>query len=277
MKKFLALLLAMMLLLTFVSCGEAEDEDDALEEETENTSDASEVKIGKSTFHFDYVDSETVYITGYDGPDTLHPVEIPETLNNKAVVKIGDGAFMNQSAISSITFPSSVTEIGSFAFCNCAGLKTLTIPATIASIGEGAFYGCTALATLTFEANGAMTEIAKSTFMKCTALKAVNIPSTINKVNEAAFFGCSSVEEINFAEGVVNIEQQAFQNCTALALVNVSTTVMAIGSYNFTGSDALYEGGFVYDKTAENAAILSVVETSLNLTEKPVTSDGEPD
>lgn len=69
--------------------------------------------------------------------------EIPSTVKT-----IGDYAFYNSSALTSVTIPSSVTTIGRYAFYYCNGLTTLTIPSSVASIGEYAFYSCYGLRTL---------------------------------------------------------------------------------------------------------------------------------
>ncbi|MCL2105552.1 MAG: sigma-70 family RNA polymerase sigma factor [Oscillospiraceae bacterium] len=78
-------------------------------------------------------------ITGYTGSGGV--VSIPASIDGKAVLEIGMGAFQSKS-LTSVTVPSSVTAIGQFAFADNPQLGTITIPASVSSIGMWAFDGC---------------------------------------------------------------------------------------------------------------------------------------
>ncbi len=77
----------------------------------------------------------------------LASVILPETVQS-----IGESAFRN-TAISSITIPSSVISIDMLAFRECGNLTSITIPASVTSIGTNAFYDCTNLAEVTIESS----------------------------------------------------------------------------------------------------------------------------
>ena len=62
-----------------------------------------------------------------------------------SVSSIGDDAFRDCDALTSITIPNSVTSIGDDAFCLCDGLTSVTIGNGVTSIGDDAFYYCDAL------------------------------------------------------------------------------------------------------------------------------------
>lgn len=81
-------------------------------------------------------------ITGYTGPGG--GVSVPASIDGKAVLEIGMGAFQS-AGITSVTLPASVTAIGQFAFADCAALQSITIPASVTSIGMWAFDGCNAV------------------------------------------------------------------------------------------------------------------------------------
>ena len=66
---------------------------------------------------------------------------------------IDAGAFINFTALTSISIPTSVTSIGATAFRGCTALTSIIIPNSVMSIGASAFQGCTALATVTFNSN----------------------------------------------------------------------------------------------------------------------------
>ncbi len=62
-----------------------------------------------------------------------------------AVTKIGDGAFYNKAAMTTVTLPDTLAEIGAGAFEACRSLTEISIPAGVVSVGDGAFLDCTGL------------------------------------------------------------------------------------------------------------------------------------
>jgi len=134
------------------------------------------------------------------------------------IKKIGNSAFVN-SAISSITIPSSVTTIGDYAFLSCyqlggvnfeansqlttigdsafnsTAITTITIPSSVETIGESVFVGCDALSTVNFEENSQLTTIGDSAFHSI-AITTITIPSSVETIGERAFGGCDALTEI---------------------------------------------------------------------------------
>ena len=68
-----------------------------------------------------------------------------------SVTSIGNSAFRDCCALSSITIPNSVTSIGNSAFSGCDALTSVTIPDSVTGIGKSAFYRCDALTSVTIE------------------------------------------------------------------------------------------------------------------------------
>ncbi len=99
---------------------------------------------------FTYTESGgTITITDYTCPGGA--AVIPDTIDGKPVVRIGNQAFFQCAALTGVTIPGSVTSIGFAAFNGCTGLATVTIPDNVTSIEQGAFYGCTGLTSVTKE------------------------------------------------------------------------------------------------------------------------------
>ena len=71
------------------------------------------------------------------------------TVIPNSVTSIGNHAFYNCEALTSVEIPNSVTSIGNNAFCNCRSLTSVEIPNSVTSIGDQAFLGCKALTSVT--------------------------------------------------------------------------------------------------------------------------------
>ena len=74
---------------------------------------------------------------------------LPATVDGIAVTKIGENAFKDNTAITSVTINGSVTEIGDGAFDGCSSLTTAVLPNTVEIIGARGFADCTRLSTMT--------------------------------------------------------------------------------------------------------------------------------
>ena len=112
------------------------------------------------------------------------------------VVISGIGAMYNYNVFSSPFFKGSiksvviedgVTSIGDEAFYYCTGLTSITIPDSVTSIGEEAFYGCTGLTSITIP--DSVTSIGENTFA-CTGLTNVSIGNNVKYIGDQAFSWC---------------------------------------------------------------------------------------
>jgi hypothetical protein len=84
------------------------------------------------------------------GDSCVGTATIPST-----VTTIGQGAFLNATGLTSVTFQadSTVTMIDERAFENATGLTSIVIPSTVTSIRRRAFRDATGLTSVTFEGN----------------------------------------------------------------------------------------------------------------------------
>jgi hypothetical protein len=152
-------------------------------------------------------------------------------------VSIGNYAFQNCYALTSITLPDGVTSIGGSAFQYCYALTTITIPDTVTSIGSYAFNGCYALTTITIP--DTVTSISDSAFRACYALQSTTIPDTVTSISDYAFSGCYSLTSITIPDGVTSIGTNVFNGCYALTTITIPDTVTSIGNNVFNGCYAL--------------------------------------
>ncbi len=189
----------------------------------------------------------TATVTAYNGTDIS--VIVPETLGGAVVTAVGDGAFMENDTINSITFPATVITIGESAFLGCSVLNKVNLPADLTTVGYGAFMDCAALETLVLgdqatvlganmlsgcnslkELTIATDNVALSTLFSGTTYQNAVYPATLKtvtvtndtQVEANAFRGMNHLETVNWTRNVNNVGNEAFADCTALKTLNMS-------------------------------------------------------
>ena len=108
-------------------------------------------------------------------------IDIPASVeydgNTYSVTSIGNYAFFNCDALTSINIPNSVTSIGDDAFYSCDALTSINIPNSVTSIGDDAFSYCDALTSINI--GNSVTSIGDNAFSGCKALTSINIPNSL--------------------------------------------------------------------------------------------------
>lgn len=216
---------------------------------------------GENTTWYYEEGTKTLTISGtgsmpdWTSPWDVYKENIQVIIINAGVTSIGAGAFLECTALTSVTIPSSVTSIGIYAFYCCTALTSVNIPEGVTGIGmlafcstaltnvsipegvtfigERAFYNCTALTSVTIPSS--VTNIYNDAFLKCSGLTSVTINS--NAIMSKTYdTGCSlchifgnQVENYNIGEGVTSIGNYAFCDCTGLTSVTIPSSVTRIG------------------------------------------------
>ena len=150
---------------------------------------------------------------------------------NALVTAIGDSAFLNKGALTSIDIPSSVTSIGQAAFANCSGLTSIDIPTGITSINFATFSNCSSLTSIDIPSG--VTSIGNSAFVQCSGLTSIVIPDSVTSIGVVAFAQCSSLTSINIPSGVTSIGDNAFTDCSGLTSIDIPDSVTSIGIGTF--------------------------------------------
>ena len=117
---------------------------------------AKDVIVTGSFTQIDYVIGDATYEVSGDevsvikGNNYTGDVEISSTIviNDKTytVTSIAEGAFKNNTNITSVTIPESVNSIGANAFDGCSGLTSINVGKAVTSIGSKAFANLTSAA-----------------------------------------------------------------------------------------------------------------------------------
>ena len=222
------------------------------------------------------------------GCTKLTTIEFPSSLQTFDRYACYNSGFEN------IVLPDNVSSIGNSAFRNCTALSTIKIGKNSVSFGKNVFRNCTSLSSITFDGTechfngedafrdcGALTSIiitdvsawCKSSFYSnplsitkslllqtsdneisvikdlvipddittinsnafymCESLESVVIPSSVTSIGSYAFGYCNNLTSVAIPNGVTSIGTGAFTNCTGLTFVAISESVTSIGNYAF--------------------------------------------
>jgi len=169
---------------------------------------------GQNASDFDYTEKDgKITITFYKG--TVTNVRIPEKINGKPVVAIGENAFAQRlssqaSKVTSVIIPDSVTLIGNYAF-GYSELTSVTFGNGDIEILGAAFYR-TQLTNVTF-GNG-------------------------NTVIGYGAFEFTPLTNITFGNGITTIMNKAFSD-TKLTILNLPKNVTRIDGNPVSGRDSV--------------------------------------
>ena len=161
---------------------------------------------------------------------TLTTINLPD-----GIVKIGDYAFQDASAVGTIGMKDSCETLGVGAFMDCTSLSSIDLK-NIETIGSSAFEGCTSLATVTMNE---VETIPESAFKGCSSLSRLNSStagkadlSSITAVGQDAFKGCSSLTSVSL-DSLTTVPSGAFQSCSSLSEVSFGSSLTSVGNDAF--------------------------------------------
>lgn len=152
------------------------------------------------------------------------------------ITEIGDYAFTNCVALTSIDLPKFLEKLGVQAFANCVSLTSINLPESLKDLGEQAFYNCTALSNV--QINNNLSDIPTSVKIAPFSKKdsnndnsniTVTFSENVTRIPARLFFsstsygvsGKSMVSEIHFSDSITEIGDSAFYKCEKLISVNL--------------------------------------------------------
>ncbi len=228
MKKLLALILSVVLLLLVVPTVSADTSGD---------------------FTYTAWDGKAT-ITGYYGSETV--LEIPATLEGYPVTAIGDYAFYGCTSLADITLPDSVTEIGENAFYNTAYYNNES------NWEDDVLYISNHLIEAKSTITGAYTIkdgtriIAGGVFKDCTFLTSITIPDSVIVIQALAFYHCDSLAMVYYG-GTEEQKEDIIHSMGNEALIDAT--------WIFTGKSSV---GDLNDDDIVNIADATVVFRAAN-------------
>lgn len=203
------------------------------------------------------------------------------TLDDNGVLTIsGNGAMESYSSsaslpwgtnIKSVVIENGVTGIGNYAFSDCAALTSVTVSDSVTRIGSSAFYntawynakpdGLVYAGKVAYKYKGTMPSgtsvtlksgtkgVGGSAFYNCEGLKSVTIPASVTNIGVSAFYNCESLTdvrisdlaawcEIDFPSGTSNplcYADSLFVNNERVTDIVIPEGTTRIGDYAFKG------------------------------------------
>ena len=99
-------------------------------------------------------------------------------------------------------FLTNVREIGEGAFRECGALTSLTLPISVRGIGVSAFEDCTGLRELIAESG--CEYIGARAFSGCESLEMILLPASVSTIGQNAFLGCKNLTVYSAAQSAAD-------------------------------------------------------------------------
>lgn len=205
---------------------------------------------GEDLFECEYTNDGYVKIKKFKpGASYSGPVEIPSKIGDYFVIDICNGAFMECSGITSVSFPDDVTDIGDNVFLGCTSLESFSVAPgnPYFSVKDGVLLGDNASFLIAYPAAKAgdtyvtpegVNEIAPGAFGFAQNLKDVTVSNEVINIDNWAF-AHSNIETVHIAGSVEQIDDYAFSYCNNLSRVELGNGIQKIYHAAFANDPAL--------------------------------------
>ena len=90
----------------------------------------------------------------------------------------------------------NLTSISEMAFYNCSALTSVSFPSSLQMIGESAFETCDALTSADLSKCVDLSSVIRLAFYSCSSLHSITFPGSLQSIGDNAFTECSSLKEI---------------------------------------------------------------------------------
>lgn len=197
-------------------------------------------------FTYRVTGDSSVEVIGYNGDAT--DVVVPEsathylgTFTSYTVTGLAEGAFENQSTLTSITLPSTITTIGDRAFAGCSGLTAVNVGMTTApSVTDSVFTGIVKANCKLYVPKGQASTYSSWRTYFATVVDGETFKETVNGV-ETTFLitGATTVQLGDGAVAIATDYSGAYPIPETVEHEGVTYTVTAIGASAFNGCSGL--------------------------------------
>ena len=217
------------------------------------------------------ISNEGAIITGLNNM-TLTEIFVPDEIDGKKVIAIGDMAFAGCSSVENIVLNEGLIEIGEFAFAGC-NLTEITLPDTVTSLGTQAF-ACESLSNLTLSEK--LTELPELMLSDYDSLKTLIIPSKVTKLSYMSLG--TGMETLYIPKSVTIIEGDCFTNSLKdiyYAGSEDDWDKISIDQNNKLDDVTIHYSDFSYAISEDGISITGINDTSLTNINIPETIAGK--
>ena len=192
----------------------------------------------------------------FQGDKALTEVSLPKTLTNigsgafagsgiievtvpGSVENIESETFANCTSLQSVALEDGVKSVGGSAFSGDTALKSITFPSTgLEEIKSFAFSKCQNIEELDIQSCEVIEDYA---FSNPKSLKKLHIGSGVKRIGEYAFSSCYELEELTIDPGLEMIGDKAFCGAEKLTSLEFPNTLTYIGYEAFSSAKQLSE------------------------------------
>jgi len=204
-------------------------------------------------------------LTGVTDTSISGILNIPTDYEGHPVTAIGNNAFKDCTALTSVTIPAGVSSVGDQAFQNCSNLSELSmLEAAAPTTGTGVFDGITDIVTLSYPTTSTGFETAgtpwvdTSVFHKTGDVNGDGIidnvditlstkltftitggEATLTGITNTAIAGELIIPATYEGKPVTSIANEALKDCSALTSITIPDGVTDIGISSFANCSAL--------------------------------------
>lgn len=151
------------------------------------------------------------------------------------------------SSINTIVVEEGVTAIGQRAFRETA-VTSISFPSTLVYIYDYAIVSCSNLTSVRFaEGPGNLKTIFQQAFTNCSKLTSIAFPDGApTQINSLAFNNCYTLRSVRLGDSTVSVGTQAFNNCPKLTRIVVPASVQTFGTASGAGLSGTTAPAHVY-------------------------------
>ena len=180
-------------------------------------------------------------LTGIKNKERVREIVVPATYNGVPVTEICAGALQGLRELERVTLPEGIVKIGEHAFRDCTALMQLNIPSTVTSVGVDAFAYCPGLVDENapvqyyggwlFHVSDSVTDlvvadgtvgIADLVAFSNTELKTVTFADSVRYIGLQSFDSCENLNQVTFGKELERIAWNAFSHCEKVKKVTLS-------------------------------------------------------
>lgn len=211
MKKYISIILAVVLMVTFAT--------------TFTLSASANTFVQYKDFYYEklfYGNTYAAKPSKYLGSDTS--ITIPAAMHDWEVIGINALFLKDNDFVEEVNLPPTIQVIEKFAFQNCYALKSIDIPVNTSFIDLYAFWNCRSMESFTISSKVLKT-IPTGCFSGCSSLKEIVIPEGIEKIDLQAFTNCTSAKYLSIPDSTKIVEPYAFVGCTGFEKIDIGENV----------------------------------------------------